>query len=71
MTASSLHRPSTTAAPTDHRGDARDRRTAARPGLALAIIVSIQLMIVLDATVVNVALPELKLALGFTTAGLS
>lgn len=71
MTASSLHRPPTTAAPTDHRGDARDRRTAARPGLALAIIVSIQLMIVLDATVVNVALPELKLALGFTTAGLS
>jgi MFS family permease len=37
----------------------------------LALIVTCQLMIVLDATVVNVALPPIQSDLGFTTTGLS
>jgi EmrB/QacA subfamily drug resistance transporter len=39
-------------------------------GLALAVIAAAQLMIILDATIVNVALPEMQRALGFTGTGL-
>jgi EmrB/QacA subfamily drug resistance transporter len=39
-------------------------------GLALAVIATAQLMVVLDATIVNVALPHIQQALGFTGAGL-
>ena len=39
-------------------------------GLALAIIATAQLMVVLDATIVNVALPEMQKALGFSGSGL-
>ncbi len=39
-------------------------------GLALVVIATAQLMIVLDATIVNVALPEMQRALGFSGAGL-
>ena len=39
-------------------------------GLALVVIAAAQLMIVLDATIVNVALPHIQMALGFTGAGL-
>jgi EmrB/QacA subfamily drug resistance transporter len=39
-------------------------------GLALLIIATAQLMIVLDATIVNVALPHIQLALGFSGSGL-
>ncbi len=39
-------------------------------GLALVVIAAAQLMIVLDATIVNVALPHIQQALGFTGAGL-
>ena len=39
-------------------------------GLALVVIAAAQLMIVLDATIVNVALPEMQRALGFSGAGL-
>ncbi|MEC3973897.1 MFS transporter [Amycolatopsis sp. H20-H5] len=42
-----------------------------RPGLALAIILSCQLMLILDATVMNVALPRIRTDLGFTATGLS
>ncbi|MCW2922682.1 MAG: transporter [Thermoleophilia bacterium] len=42
-----------------------------RPGLALAVICIAQLMIVLDATVVNVALPSIHKDLGFSSAGLT
>jgi EmrB/QacA subfamily drug resistance transporter len=42
-----------------------------RPGLALAIIVTCQLMLMLDVTVMNVALPRIRADLGFTSAGLS
>ena len=39
-------------------------------GLALAVIATAQLMVVLDATIVNVALPHIQHALGFTGSGL-
>ena len=39
-------------------------------GLALFVIAAAQLMIILDATIVNVALPQMQRALGFTGSGL-
>ncbi|MEU9127700.1 MFS transporter [Kitasatospora sp. NPDC048540] len=46
---------------------------ARRPnkGLALTVIAATQLMVVLDATIVNIALPHIKLALGFSDTSLS
>lgn len=41
------------------------------PSIALAVLVTCQLTVMLDATVVNVALPAIKADLGFTTATLS
>ena len=41
-----------------------------RLGLALIVIAAAQLMVVLDATIVNVALPHIQRALGFTGSGL-
>jgi len=41
-----------------------------RLGLALLVIATAQLMIVLDATIVNVALPHIQRALGFSGSGL-
>jgi len=41
-----------------------------RLGLALAVIATAQLMVVLDATIVNVALPHIQRALGFSGSGL-
>jgi EmrB/QacA subfamily drug resistance transporter len=49
----------------------RTAPVTARPGLALALIVTCQLMLMLDATVMNVALPRVRADLGFTPAGLS
>jgi EmrB/QacA subfamily drug resistance transporter len=40
------------------------------PGLALIVIAAAQLMVVLDATIVNVALPGIQSALGFSGTGL-
>jgi EmrB/QacA subfamily drug resistance transporter len=48
-------------------GSARSRR----PGLILAVILVCQLMVTLDATIVNVALPKIQTSLGFSTASLS
>jgi EmrB/QacA subfamily drug resistance transporter len=48
------------------RAALRDRR-----GLALAIVLGAQLMIILDMTVVNIALPSIAHGLHFSTAGLS
>jgi EmrB/QacA subfamily drug resistance transporter len=42
-----------------------------RPGLTLAVIVTCQLMIILDATVMTIALPKIQSGLGFSPAGLS
>ena len=39
-------------------------------GLALLVIATAQLMVVLDATIVNVALPHIQRALGFSGSGL-
>jgi EmrB/QacA subfamily drug resistance transporter len=41
-----------------------------RLGLALVVIATAQLMVVLDATIVNVALPHVQAALGFSGSGL-
>ncbi len=41
-----------------------------RPGLALLVIATAQLMVVLDASIVNVALPHIQGALGFSGTGL-
>ena len=41
-----------------------------KPGLALVVIATAQLMVVLDATIVNVALPHIQHALGFSGTGL-
>lgn len=46
-------------------------RRAGRPGVALAVIAACQLMVVLDATIVNIALPHIQSALDFTTTDLS
>ena len=42
-----------------------------RLGLALAVICAAQLMVVLDATIVNIALPKIQVALGFSVANLA
>ena len=54
----------------------RDARTRAaspssRAGVALAIMLSAQLMIILDATVVNIALPHILVSLHFSATSLS
>ncbi|HEX3815317.1 MAG TPA: MFS transporter [Mycobacteriales bacterium] len=41
------------------------------PGMALAVITGAQLLIVLDATIVNIALPHIQTALKFSDTGLS
>lgn len=48
-----------------------DRRRAASPWLALAVLSTSMLMIILDGTIVSVALPALRDDLGFSAAGLS
>src|SRR6478609_1829275 len=40
-------------------------------GIALALISAAQLMVVLDGTIVNIALPHIQTALGFTPGNLS
>jgi EmrB/QacA subfamily drug resistance transporter len=50
-------------------GRATKRRV--RPGLVLGIILTVQLMVVLDATIVNIALPDIASALNFSPASLS
>jgi EmrB/QacA subfamily drug resistance transporter len=44
---------------------------SSRPGIALAIMLSAQLMIILDATVVNIALPHILTSLHFSPTSLS
>jgi EmrB/QacA subfamily drug resistance transporter len=56
----------TTLAPPRSRGSAPERR-----GLVLATILTAQLMVILDLTIVNVALPHIQQALGFSPSGLS
>jgi len=58
--------PGHTAAGSGELGAAAPRRL----GLALIVIATAQLMVVLDATIVNVALPHIQRALGFSGTGL-
>ena len=51
-------------------GEADTRNNGRRLGLALLVIATAQLMVVLDATIVNVALPHIQTALGFSGSGL-
>ena len=46
-------------------------RRGYHPALALTVIAASQLMVVLDATIVNIALPQVQQALGFSTTDLS
>src|SRR5260221_13589396 len=46
-------------------------RKETKPGLVLATIVTCQLMLVLDATIVNIALPKIQGALKFSESNLS
>jgi EmrB/QacA subfamily drug resistance transporter len=52
-------------------GSPRDASRGSSPRLVLAAILTTQLMIVLDATIVNVALPDIQKALGFSSTSLS
>ncbi|HEY1620267.1 MAG TPA: MFS transporter [Streptosporangiaceae bacterium] len=58
------------AAVVDARPGGADSPARKRLGLALVVIATAQLMVVLDATIVNVALPDIQKALGFSGAGL-
>ena len=49
----------------------RIRLPHGHPNLVLALILTCQLMVVLDATIVNIALHDIKTDLGFSSAGLS
>ncbi|CAM4266290.1 MFS transporter [Nocardiopsis rhodophaea] len=41
------------------------------PGLALVVIVGVELMLMLDMTIMNIALPDIREGLGFTPTGLA
>ena len=50
---------------------AAERPRSRNLGIALAVISAAQLMVVLDATIVNIALPHIRADLGFSTANLT
>jgi EmrB/QacA subfamily drug resistance transporter len=54
----------------DHDGRGTGRPASRHLGLALLVIATARLMVVLDATIVNVALPDIQKALGFSGTGL-
>jgi EmrB/QacA subfamily drug resistance transporter len=60
-----------TTAPAAGPADQTDHHEGVHPNLALLVIASAQLMVVLDATIVNIALPSIKRALDFSPTGLS
>jgi EmrB/QacA subfamily drug resistance transporter len=49
----------------------KEQRDGRGSGMALLVIASCQLMVVLDITIVNIALPEIQRSLGFSTTSLS
>ncbi|HZR52589.1 MAG TPA: MFS transporter [Streptosporangiaceae bacterium] len=59
-----------TAIPAPEGALSTPRAEGSRQSLALVVIASAQLMVVLDATIVNVALPHVQHALGFSGSGL-
>ncbi|MFI8519127.1 MFS transporter [Streptomyces sp. NPDC085481] len=60
-----------TTTPVDTRTDPGAAKYPNRPGIALTVIAACQLMVVLDATIVNIALPHIQDALSFSTTDLS
>lgn len=60
----------TTSPLTEERTPGAARREG-RPGIALTVIAACQLMVVLDATIVNIALPHIQDALAFSTTDLT
>ncbi|MET9732698.1 MFS transporter [Streptomyces sp. NPDC006458] len=60
----------TTSQLTQHQKPGEARR-AGHPGIALTVIAACQLMVVLDATIVNIALPHIQGALSFSTTDLT
>ncbi len=54
-----------------HRSSAVEPAGRSRKSAALAIILLAQLMVVLDATIVNIALPKIQTALSFSRTDLS
>ncbi|MFE2558209.1 MFS transporter [Streptomyces sp. NPDC059352] len=60
-----------TTSPVDTQTKNATARAGGRPGIALAVIAACQLMVVLDATIVNIALPHIQDALSFSTTDLS
>jgi EmrB/QacA subfamily drug resistance transporter len=61
----------TTTSPDLTRGSSSGHHAHVHPNLALAVIASAQLMVVLDATIVNIALPHMQQALHFTNTDLA
>jgi EmrB/QacA subfamily drug resistance transporter len=61
----------TTKSPAPASPAASEQQAHAHPNLALAVIATAQLMVVLDVTIVNIALPHIKSALHFSATGLS
>ena len=55
----------------EKQGNPGAARRDGRPGIALTVIAACQLMVVLDATIVNIALPHIQDALSFSTTDLS
>ncbi|MET7648589.1 MFS transporter [Streptomyces sp. NPDC005426] len=55
----------------EKRGAPGAARRQGRPGIALTVIAACQLMVVLDSTIVNIALPHIQHALSFSTTDLS
>src|SRR3954447_20947581 len=51
-------------------GTAKARRAAPMNG-ALVLLATVQLMVVLDTTIVNVALPTIQAGVGFSAAGIA
>ena len=73
-TSSDLSTPVQAIAPDPVTANARGRAVRVRPlrpRLVLATILTCQLMVVLDATIVNIALPDIRHALNFSSASLS
>jgi len=64
---STLDRPSPDRPSADHAGQDPNRRRS----IVLGVILVTQLMVVLDISIVNVALPSMQSALGFSASGLS
>lgn len=63
--------PTPTGGGTDGKDGKDGRVRGSGNGLALFVIASCQLMVVLDITIVNIALPHIQTALGFSTESLS